>query len=80
MAEAVVKISEVEGKRENLEACDQLTESVQRLKVISRMLWEFEELDKVDRGTVAIMLSREADAIFATTETLEAWLEGVQHG
>jgi hypothetical protein len=44
------------------------------------MLWEFEELDKVDRGTVAIMLSREADAIFATTEALEARLEGVNHG
>jgi hypothetical protein len=44
------------------------------------MLWEFEELDKVDRGTVAIMISRRPDAIFETTEALEARLEGVQHG
>ena len=82
MAEALVKIGEVEGKRENsealnLEACGQLTESVQRLKMLARVLWEMEDLDKVERGTLSIMLSREADAIFETTEALEARLEGV---
>lgn len=85
MAEAVVKISEAEGKGENLEAlnletCDQLVESVQRLKMLARMLWEFEEMDKVDRGTLSIMLSNEADNIAMNAATIEARLEGVQHG
>lgn len=85
MAEAVVKISEAEGKGEsmealNLETCDQLIESVQRLKMLARMLWEFEEMDKVDRGTLSIMLSNEADNIAMNAATIEARTEGVLHG
>lgn len=85
MAEALVKIGEVEGKRENsealnLEACGQLVESVQRLKMLARVLWEMEELDKEERGTLSIMLSNETDNIFMITAVLEARLEGVRHG
>ena len=53
---------------------DELLESVNRLKIIGRTLWEFETFDKEERGTVAIMLNREADQIFETMENLSARL------
>ncbi len=53
---------------------DELLESVNRLKLIGRTLWEFEDFDKEERGTVAIMLRREADQIFETMENLSARL------
>lgn len=62
--------------REKLDQADldQLLESVNRLKLIGRTLWEFETFDKEERGTVAIMLNREADQIFETMENLSARL------
>lgn len=53
---------------------DELLESVQRLKLIGRTLWEFDGFDKEERGTVAIMLRREADQIFETMSSLETRL------
>lgn len=83
MAMSAVKISEVEGKREgwealNQESIDQLTESVQRIRIIGRMLLEM-DLDKVERGTLAIMLTNESDNIFMSSVALEERMAGVQH-
>ena len=87
MAEVAVLTNGVECKRcENRESnresrrkCDQadldlLVESVQRLKLIGRTLWEFEDFDKEERGTVAIMLNKEADHIFEVMGSLETRL------
>jgi hypothetical protein len=62
--------------REKLDQADldELLESVNRLKLIGRTLWEFDSFDKEERGTVAIMLRREADQIFETMENLSARL------
>ncbi|MDO9582703.1 MAG: hypothetical protein Q7J24_06295 [Desulfomicrobium sp.] len=53
---------------------DLLLESVNRLKLIGRTLWEFETFDKEERGTVAIMLNKEADHIFEVMGNLETRL------
>jgi hypothetical protein len=37
-------------------------------------LWEFETFDKEERGTVAIMLNKEADHIFEVMGSLETRL------
>jgi hypothetical protein len=37
-------------------------------------LWEFEDFDKEERGTVAVMLNKEADHIFAVMGSLECRL------
>ncbi len=68
-----------ESNREARRKCDQadldlLIESVQRLKLIGRTLWEFETFDKEERGTVAIMLNKEADHIFEVMGSLETRL------
>ena len=68
-----------ESNRESRRQCDQadldqLLESVQRLKLIGRTLWEFDSFDKEERGTVAIMLNREADQIFEIMGGLETRL------
>ncbi len=88
MVEAAIKIEQCQGNR-TCENCDnnskirmeldqkdldELLESVNRLKLIGRTLWEFETFDKEERGTVAIMLNREADQIFETMENLSARL------
>jgi lipoate synthase len=88
MAETALKIENCVGgracancdsnseSREKLDQkdLDELLESVNRLKLIGRTLWEFETFDKEERGTVAIMLNREAEQIFATMENLSARL------
>lgn len=53
---------------------DQLLESVSRIKLIGRTLWEFDSFDKEERGTLAVMLNREADHIFETMSSLETRL------
>ncbi len=68
-----------ESNRQSRKKLDQndlglLLESVQRLTLIGRTLWEFDELDKVERGTISVMLKREADHIFETMCSLEARL------
>jgi len=84
MAETALKIENCVGgrtcancdsNRETRRQCDQadldqLLESVNRLKLIGRTLWEFETFDKEERGTVAIMLNREADHLFEIMENL----------
>jgi hypothetical protein len=52
------------------EDLDRLLESVNRLKFMGRTLWEFEDFDKEERGTLAIMLRQEADHIFEIMENL----------
>lgn len=87
MAEVAVLTNGVECKRcENRESnrearrqcdqadLDQLLESVNRIKLIGRTLWEFDSFDKEERGTVAIMLNREADQIFEIMGSLETRL------
>lgn len=88
MVEAAIKIEQCIGNRtcancdnnRNLRKdldqkdLDELLESVNRLKLIGRTLWEFETFDKEERGTVAIMVNREADQIFETMENLSARL------
>ena len=37
---------------------------------LGRTLWEFETFDKEERGTVAIMLNKEADHVFEIMENL----------
>lgn len=64
-----------DDNRETRRQCDQkdldeLLESVNRLKLIGRTLWEFETFDKEERGTVAIMLNKEADHVFEIMENL----------
>ena len=62
--------------REKLDQADldELVETVGRLKLIGRTLWEFETFDKEERGTAALMLNREADQIFEIMENLSARL------
>lgn len=87
MAEVAVLANGVECKRcENRESnrearrqcdqadLDQLLESVNRIKLIGRALWELEDFDKEERGTVAIMLNKEADHIFEVMGSLECRL------
>jgi len=61
------------------DSIDLLTESIQRIKLISKMLYQVEELDKVELGTVAIMLSNECDNLYVTSATLELELAEVDH-
>lgn len=77
MAENAVRIQEVEGKCQ--ESIDQLTESVQRIKLLSKLLWQVDGLDKVELGTLSIMLSNEADNLNMTTAALELQV-GAHHG
>lgn len=83
MAEEQVLTNGVECKRcanrdENRETrrkcdqedLDQLLESVNRMKFMGRTLWEFDSFDKEERGTLAIMLQREANHIFELMENL----------
>ncbi len=68
-----------DSNRESRRQCDQadldqLLESVNRIKLIGRTLWEFETFDKEERGTVAIMLNREADHLFEIMGSLECRL------
>lgn len=53
---------------------DLLTESTTRLKLIGRMFWEMDSFDKVELGTVAIMLNNEARHISELVESLETRL------
>lgn len=84
MGEAAVKISGVECKRcenqtsnsETRQKLDQadldlILESINRIKLVSKMLWEFEEMDKIERGTVSLLLDRECAHMEETRESLE---------
>ncbi len=63
MAEAAVKITGIEGNQDLLDA---VTENLMRIKLAAKMLWEIDELDDVERGSLSIMLNREVDEIFNT--------------
>lgn len=68
-----------ESNRQSRRKLDQndlnlLSESVQRITLIGRTLWEFDEMNEVERGTISVMLKREADHIFETVCSLEARL------
>lgn len=56
------------------EDLDRLLESVNRLKFMGRTLWEFEDFDKEERGTLGIMLNKEADHLFEIMCNLETRL------
>ncbi len=64
-----------ESNRESRRKCDQedldlLLESTQRLKFMGRTLWEFDSFDKEERGTLAILINKEADHLFEIMENL----------
>lgn len=61
MAEAAVKITGIEGNQDLLDA---VTENLMRIKLAAKMLWEIDELDDVERGSLSILLNREVDEIF----------------
>lgn len=68
-----------EQNREARRQCDQhdldeLTEIMSRLKLIAKMVSQVEDLDDVERGTLARMIGNEADGIFALIETFETRL------
>jgi hypothetical protein len=68
-----------DSNRESRRKCDQadldqLLECMGRLKLVGRTLWEFETFDREERGTVAIMLNKEADNIFEIMGSLETRL------
>ena len=68
-----------EANREARRKCDQhdldeLTEIVGRLNLISKMLNQVDDLDEVERGTLARMIGNEADGIFTLIETFETRL------
>jgi hypothetical protein len=52
----------------NQDKLDIVVENLQRINLVGRMLWELDDLDKVERGSLAIMLKRETDEIFNTLE------------
>jgi hypothetical protein len=79
MAEAL-RMQESTLEAKNQESIDLLTESIQRIKLLSKMLWQVDGLDKVELGTLAVMLSNEADNLYTTTATLELQLAEVHHG
>lgn len=79
MVEAV-RVQEPTLEAKNQESIDLLTESIQRIKLLSKMLWQVDGLDKVELGTLSIMLSNEADNLYMTTATLELRLGEVHHG
>ena len=87
MGESAVKISGVECKRcenqtsnsETRRQCDQtdldlILESINRVKLVSKMLWEFDEIDKIERGTISLLLDRECQHMDETRESLECRL------
>ncbi len=63
------RCANLDSNRETRKKCDQadldqLLECVGRIKFMGRTLWEFEDFDREERGTLAIMLNKEADHIF----------------
>ena len=68
-----------EANREARRQCDQhdldeLTEIGSRLNLIGKMLAQVDDLDQVERGTLARMIGNEADGIFTLIETFETRL------
>ncbi len=68
-----------EANREARRKCDQhdldeLTEIGSRLNLIGKMLAQVDDLDQVERGTLARMIGNEADGIFTLIETFETRL------
>lgn len=74
MAEAALRFTEVEGKTlKELDQADldEMLEAIQRIRFVARALWEMDEFDKVETGTISVMLNREADCIAQHMENIE---------
>ena len=68
-----------EQNREARRGCDQadldkLLETMQRLRLIARTLWEMKGFDEVELGTISLMIGREADDLFEIMGSLETRL------
>lgn len=61
------------------DSIDNLTESVQRLRLMAKMLWQVDGLDKVELGTLGIMLNNECDNISLQSAALELQIPEVDH-
>ena len=75
-----LRVQESTLEAKNQESIDLLTESIQRIKLLSKMLWQVDGMDKVELGTLSVMLSNEADNLYTTTATLELQLAEGHHG
>lgn len=68
-----------DGNSESRQKLDQadldlILESINRIKLVSKMLWEFDEIDKIERGTISLLLDRECQHMDETRESLECRL------